>query len=102
VQPCYLDRETRAIADLYPDEPGTWVITRINVPEPYRGQGLGSRLLDQILTDADTSGVALLLQPSPSGGLALGPLVQWYRRRGFVWVDYLFMRRDPRGTLQAR
>jgi GNAT superfamily N-acetyltransferase len=72
-----------------------YVITRINVMERYRGQGYGTKILNQILEDADAEGVTLYLEPSPSGGLSLEELKAWYERHGFtegVW----HMRRKAR------
>lgn len=84
-----MDMETRAIADLVRerslDGSVLYQITRINVPAIYRGQRHGSKLLDQVLADADAEQVHLVLTPLPSGGLSRAALVAWYKRRGFEW-----------------
>lgn len=75
-----------AIADLtrFGDMlPGTTTITRINVPEKYRGQGFGSQLLKQITDDADKDQVILSLEILPSGPLDYDQLRDWYVRYGF-------------------
>jgi len=105
---CYVDRETRSIADLV--APGeltfAWTITRINVPHRHRGQGLGSTLLKQILEDADRDGVVLALEPAPSDGLDYDALRAWYERHGFrlnLELGYMFRRpQPPRDTLDGR
>lgn len=98
---CYYDRATLAIADLV--TPGAihegWVITRINVPRRYRGEGHGTALLKEILADADAEGADLWLDVSPSDGLDWGQLVAWYERHGFERVnEYGTMRRRPVDT----
>lgn len=71
-----------------------YVITRINVMERYRGQGLGTQILEMILADADAENVTLLLEPVPSGGLDHKELIGWYARHGFKYGAY-HMRRKP-------
>lgn len=81
----YIDRSTGAIADLLPpDSNGVVLITRIKVPKKYRFLGVGSRLLQRIIDDADREGIDLELWPVPTGGLKGAELVAWYERRGFV------------------
>jgi len=72
-----------AIADLSLQPDGAWYINRINVPEEFRGKGYGTRLLKQVLQDADAEGAILLLDPVPSGGLSRRELTDWYLRYGF-------------------
>lgn len=72
------------------------VITRVNVPEDFRGQRHGSRLLDKCLADADRDGVNLYLEISPSGPLDSAALVAWYRRRGFEGNATTVMHRKPK------
>lgn len=79
---CYVDTEHRAIADLV-DTGNGWEITRINVPRASRGQGVGTRLLQQILADADVSSQTLWLAPVPSDGMNYRQLRDWYERHGF-------------------
>lgn len=80
----YIDYATRTIADCCkPDALGIVLVTRINVPFPSRGQGHGSKILQQIIADADAEGITLELWPSPSGGLSGRALVAWYKRHGF-------------------
>lgn len=66
--------------------PNTCMISRINVPMPARGLGVGTKLLRQILDDADAERVTLVLGPSPSDGLDFDQLVAWYQRHGFSWT----------------
>lgn len=69
------------------------VITRINVLPQYRGQGLGTELLSQILADADAEGIRLVLEPSASGGLEQEDLEKWYLRHGFSWGPWHMVRK---------
>jgi ribosomal protein S18 acetylase RimI-like enzyme len=100
MQTCYIDREHNAIADLV--RPGEltpcWTITRVNVPGLSRGKGVGSKLLDRILADADAEGLTLQLEVAPSGGLDYDALVAWYRRRGFKFTASGYMKREARGS----
>lgn len=84
---CYFDLKTRAIADLCPPIAGSeipgWQITRINVPFRFRGVGLASALLKQIIADADEARVDLSIGVNPSDGLDREQLTAWYMRHGF-------------------
>ncbi len=97
MQTCYIDYEHRGIADLV--KPGeltpNWTITRINIPEQFRGNGYGTALLQRILDDADDDGVILQLEVSPSGPLNYLQLVRWYSRHGFRHRPNGYMRRLP-------
>lgn len=101
---CYVDYESRAIADLCDAiDAGFkgWLITRINVPVRQRGKGVGSKLLQQILDDADLEGVNLFLEVVPSGGLDRDQLEDWYTRKGFKHYKG-FMVRKPLVTRLSR
>lgn len=93
---CYVDYETRSIADLCDSrEMGLrsgMVITRINVPKESRGKGYGRKLLQQIIDDADAEGVYLYLEILASGGLIHDQLEAWYLRHGFKWTGGVYRR----------
>ena len=91
----YFDQETRAIADLVEISPSYYLITRINVPRESRRRGLASRLLREIIEDADGDGVTLEVHPMPSGGLTRKELVSWYKRYGFDWERSRIAPGDP-------
>ncbi len=84
MQTCYVIREHRAIADLV-EVDGIMLLTRVNVPQQSRGQGVGSRLLKMVTDAADVDRVDLWLEVNPSGGLKYRELVAWYKRHGFKW-----------------
>lgn len=93
---CYVDRDTRSIADLvHLEEDHTWLITRINVPAASRGLRRGSQLLKKITNDADGCGAILVVHPSPSGGLDFTQLCAWYERNGFKTNPDRTMTRQP-------
>jgi predicted GNAT family N-acyltransferase len=75
-----------AIADLSFVEK-RWFVTRINVPILFRGKGIGSTLLTEIVEEADRYSVDLYLGISPSDGLDFNSLEDWYKRYGFVLCD---------------
>ena len=91
----YLDRGTRSIADLMEVQTGVFLITRINVPKASRGQGLGSKILKEILEDADEEDVTLEIHPMPSGSLTRKQLSEWYIRYGFKWGPSIALPGDP-------
>jgi len=100
VQTCYTTRlspTAAAIADLV--RPGeltpNWTITRINVPQAFRGQGYASALLREILNDADNGHETLQLEVFPSGGLNYEQLEAWYKRYGFKEASTGYMVRKP-------
>jgi len=90
----YFDPGTRVIADLVKVAPGYYLVTRINVPVLSRSRGLGSKMLREILTDADAEGATLEIHPLPSGGLSRQQLIAWYGRYGFH-MGQSFVSQDP-------
>ena len=90
-----------AIADVQPEGTSGKVVrmTRINVPQAARGKGYGSRLLAQVLADADNEGMYIILEPLATPamvregkparlrtyGLSQRLLHAWYGRHGFMW-----------------
>jgi ribosomal protein S18 acetylase RimI-like enzyme len=95
VKSCYVDYPTRAIADLCDYYGRGMIITRINVPAAHRNNGVGSMLLQQILTDADAEGIKLWLEIQASDGLTRDQLQEWYERHGFEEVVTGVWRRKP-------
>jgi predicted GNAT family acetyltransferase len=91
---CYMDKESRAIADLVDYYGKGMLITRINVPTSSRGKGAGSKLLRQIIADADRTNTVLYLEVVPTGTMNEEQLTKWYESYGFkYWKG--FMRRKP-------
>ena len=83
MKPMYFDKASRAIADLVELAPGYYLITRINVPVVSRRRGLGTKILNEILRDADTEGATLEIHPMSSGGPTRNQLISWYESHGF-------------------
>ena len=93
---CYIERlsPTRiAIADVTDYYGVGKMITRINVPMQHRGEGHGTKVLAQILKDADEERVNLFLEISPSDGLDYNQLEAWYTRHGFKRWKGIYRRR---------
>lgn len=59
------------------------IITRINVPEKFRGKGYGRQLLKQATDWADENGITLWLEINPYGQMTYDELEAWYKRNGF-------------------
>lgn len=72
-----------AIADLTFVDSKQYV-TQINIPANFRGTGVGSKLLTEVVEEADRFSVDLYLGISPSDGLDFAALEAWYGRFGFV------------------
>jgi GNAT superfamily N-acetyltransferase len=85
---CYIDYDYRAVADLCDYYNCVQIITRINVPKEHRGKGVGSKLLRQIVSDADVSHTKLYLEVLASGGLTRPQLIAWYERYGFTEIGH--------------
>jgi len=64
---------------------GFW-ISRINVPDKYRGRGYGTALLEEFLAHMDKSQSVAFVVPSPypDSPLSYRDLISWYNRNGFV------------------
>lgn len=63
-------------------------VTGIGVGKAFRGQGSASRVLKEVIEDADREGVILYLSIEPDGtGLDEDQLRAWYARNGFVNMD---------------
>jgi len=86
-----------AIADLCEYYGEGYLITRINVPAPWRGQGYGSQLLREITIESDVKGIDLLLEviPAIDKRLDKDQLTAWYKRHGFEYWKGI-MRRKAR------
>jgi GNAT superfamily N-acetyltransferase len=82
---CYVDKDSRSIIDLMEvDSLGFHLITRVNVPEAHRRQGIARRLMAEVLAEADRESIVLALWPMPSGDMTRRQLIEWYERLGFV------------------
>ena len=95
-----------AVADLAQMSFGRMLITRINVPVKYRGEGIGSGLLKEICREADKYRMELVLEVMSSGDLSDEELVDWYSRHGFKIVSRenyssTIMRRVPEFVYRA-
>ena len=93
-----------AVLDCVETHPGIAMITRINTPAKFRGQGIASALLNHVLARADRLGVVMTLSIQPSDGLDHAALDAWYRRHGFEprSCGDGFYERDFRGSAISR
>lgn len=91
----------RPLEDFDGTELGYMINQVFTVPK-YRGQGYGSKIMQQIITDADIESERLVLDVDPGvDNYAPTPedhqrLVEFYQSFGFVWDDNIGgMTRDP-------
>ena len=98
----YFFIEDKATANLMYCGNNTWMLTGIEVHRLNRHNGVASRLLKEVLDDADHEGVRMVLGVSPDGSkdsLTYDELERWYARNGFVHDegdDTNIMRREPK------
>ncbi|MFE7463084.1 GNAT family N-acetyltransferase [Streptomyces sp. NPDC057499] len=66
------------------DSAGHLALEKIVVPRGMRGQGVGSRVMTLLVTEADRQGVTMALTPTRGlGATSLDRLRRFYRRFGF-------------------
>ena len=73
--------------DLYPlrGDSNTLYLSKIAVPEGQRGQGLGTKAMQDVIARADAEGKRVVLSPSTEyGATSVGRLKDFYKRFGFV------------------
>lgn len=83
------------------------VLSKIVVPEELRGQGVGSKFMDDLTRMADESGMQLALTPSSGFGGNKNKLTEWYKKYDFVpnkgkKADFEIsesMRREPKAVV---
>lgn len=99
--PVYFDRARNVLVKLswYEDvELRGWLLTRIFVPIDRRGQGVASRILAQLLAEADYEGATLLLEVPPNGKFehATSELQDWYKEHDFERHSLTLWKRLPK------
>jgi predicted GNAT family acetyltransferase len=66
-------------------ESETLSVSRIVVPKGQRGQGIGAKVMEEIVSYADSNNKKLVLTPSKDfGGTSVKRLTDFYKRFGFV------------------
>ena len=78
------------------DSGGGIVINKIVVPEDAQGSGIGSSVMEEIISYADERGMAIALTPDDTYGGDVKRLEEFYGRFGFIPnkgrnKDYSFM-----------
>jgi predicted GNAT family N-acyltransferase len=68
------------------------LVSRINIPSEFRGQGHGTTLLNSCLQYADDNKLVLLIEVSSSGDMTNTQLTNWYRKFGFLDSEGLLVR----------
>ncbi|MEU0120650.1 GNAT family N-acetyltransferase [Streptomyces albidoflavus] len=68
---------------IYVDSVGHLVLSKIVVPRELRSQGIGTRVMELLITEADKQAVTMTLSPTREFGSGLRRLRAFYRRFGF-------------------
>jgi ribosomal protein S18 acetylase RimI-like enzyme len=87
----YYTEGMECVAYLLPArEDNLWLLTGIRTTPKHRGRGHASKLIREILTDADAEGVRVYLSAQAETwdnqkfpGLSQTALMAWYQRLGF-------------------
>ena len=62
-----------------------WTLSRIVVPKEQRGTGIGAKVMEAVVREADKDGATVTLSPSTDfGASSKARLVAFYKRFGFV------------------
>jgi ribosomal protein S18 acetylase RimI-like enzyme len=87
--------EERAGRLLVDRQPTHDTVVDVVVLSRYRGRGIGTALVEEVLADAEAAGRPCRLMVAAHDGRLIG----WYERLGFVWLDdhgpYVGMERRP-------
>lgn len=76
-------RSQLQVEALHPQEPKHWYLGYLGTVPDHQGQGVGSAMLREVLSEADATGTPAYLESSNERNLAL------YRRHGFRVIDEL-------------
>ncbi|MFF3015841.1 GNAT family N-acetyltransferase [Streptomyces sp. NPDC057939] len=68
---------------IHVDSVGHLVLSKIVVPRDLRSQGLGTRVMELLIAEADRQAVTMTLSPTREFGSGLHRLRAFYRRFGF-------------------
>ncbi|MCQ9132852.1 GNAT family N-acetyltransferase [Streptomyces sp. IBSBF 2807] len=63
---------------------GYLLLFLITIPNAERGNGLGTRVMQHLISAADQRGIAMTLNPTDNFGADLDRLQDFYRRFGFI------------------
>ena len=71
--------------DLFGDASKGYELSRIELPKEARGQGIGTDIMDDLISAADAEGATISLTPDTSfGGSSVSRLNNFYKQFGFV------------------
>ena len=87
MQSTYIDFSTRSILNLSELEEKLYEVNRISVLAPHRGKGIGRKLMEEMLQNADREQVSLVLDINPYGDMNFKQLEAWYGRLGFKFSN---------------
>ncbi len=62
----------------------TWNLSRIVLPKEQRGQGTGTKIMQQLIEQADAAGKTMILTPGADFGGSVPRLKKFYKGLGFV------------------
>lgn len=82
---------------VYPNE-NTISVKGIVVDKDSRNQGIGSKLLDKMISISDHSGrpLELFAVPIRNSTMSWDTLIDWYKKRGFKYEFDGYMKYEPK------
>lgn len=79
------DLTTKGIeAEFNPAGDNLVTIEIIGVPKEFQGQGVGSKIMNTLISKADDLGVTLQLRPAASSTHSRAKLIKFYSKFGFI------------------
>lgn len=88
-----LDDRKIALAEISKLPDDTWYFNRIFVPVEYRGQGIATDLMKELIKLADESKITICCDINPYGDLNFDQLKVFYKKFGFVEDDFFHLKR---------
>jgi GNAT superfamily N-acetyltransferase len=76
--------EIQKVGMYYETSNNSLFLSDMYIKPEHRGQGIGSKLMADIVEYADRVGLPLVLIPDPDGGMTRNQLIAFYKKFGFT------------------
>lgn len=103
----WFDNVQHAVGEDHPSLQNAWVLVELSVLKRYRNHGLGSRIIEYLLTHQDQHHILLSTQATNTGARRLYERLGWtYLHSGLKFgvnpEPYVIMCKEQRGTAGAK